>query len=688
MKRRILTVLFSLLCVYSLVFVTGCASDNTTDESLAKLLAAVDTLEEKINTLKSQLENSDNKIAELTEALEESKKENAALKEFVNSLDIDRYTVTWKNYDGTVLYVETNIAKGQKVEFKSETPARESDGTYSYAFAGWSPEISEVVTDITYVAQFNAQLLPLEIESSHQSGFYANPFALLLSTRKDATIFYTIDASAPDENSIRYTSPIEIYDVSQNPNVYASKDGISSIDVFIPDSPVDKCVVIRAVAIDSAGNRSAEICQTFFTGYNFKEGYKDVPIISLVVDPDSLYDYENGIYVTGKIYDESEHTGYPEQHPANYSQKGGEWERAANFTYFESDKTFSFSQVIGIRIHGGWSRAFNQKSFNLYARKEYSGTKTFEKAFFDTEKLQTCMLRSGGYRDTFVTKARDALNHELSKNESFAVQNSFPCILFLNGEYWGVYLLQERFTEHYVEEHYGVDKDNVVIIENGEVDEGEDSDIELYNELLDFFKNNDFSLAQTYEEAKKRIDVNEFAAYMSTELYIGNIDWPGNNVRMWRARDISDRPYEDGRWRFMMYDTDDSADMLPSKCHYDSDPFLNKNHWKDGPLDEDCILGLMLSKLLCNSDFSKLFIETFERIGSENFAPEKVNNYLDDMSEVLSKPMTVFYSRFVSDNAEVYNEAYYLSCIDTIKEFFANRYEYAMQYLMLHVSSE
>ena len=143
------------------------------------------------------------------------------------------------------------------------------------------------------------------------------------------------------------------------------------------------------------------------------------------------------------------------------------------------------------------------------------------------------MLRSGGYRDTFVTKARDALNHELNKNESFAVQNSFPCILFLNGEYWGVYLLQERFTEHYVEEHYGVDKDNVVIIENGEVDEGEDSDLELYNELLDFFKNNDFSLAQTYEEAKKRIDVNEFAAYMSTELYIGNIDWPGNNVKIW-----------------------------------------------------------------------------------------------------------------------------------------------------------
>ena len=124
--------------------------------------------------------------------------------------------------------------------------------------------------------------------------------------------------------------------------------------------------------------------------------------------------------------------------------------KEANFE--DIDKEYEFDQTIGVRIHGGWSRAFNQKSFNLYARKEYSGTKTFEKPFFDTEKLQSCMLRSGGYRDTFVTKVRDSLNQELSKNEMFSVQNNYPVVLFLNGEYWGIYLLQERFTEYYVEE--------------------------------------------------------------------------------------------------------------------------------------------------------------------------------------------------------------------------------------------
>ena len=599
--------------------------------------------------------------------------------------EIKTYTVSWENCDGSLLYQEFGVEYGIIPVYQGDTPAWPEDDVYTYEFSGWSGEIKPVESDVTYTAQFICKKKPLVVGFSHESGFYSEEFELTLQTRKDAKIYYTLDGSLPDETCNEYISPIAIKDNSGDPNIYAAKEGISSLDVYIPDYPIDKCVVLRAVAIDDDGNRSEVVCKTFFVNYDEKVGYDNIPIISLVVDPDDLYDYENGIYVTGKIYDEQEHSGYPETYPANYQQKGKEWERAAEFAYFESDKSFSFDQTIGIRIHGGWSRAFNQKSFNLYARKEYSGTKTFEKPFFDTEKLQTCMLRSGGYRDTFVTKARDYLNQELSKNESFAVQNCYPCVLFLNGEYWGVYLLQERFTEYYVEEHYGVDKDNVVIIENGVVDEGEEEDIALYEELFDFFKNNDFTSTEAYEEAKKYIDVEEFAAYMATELYVGNIDWPGNNVRMWRAREVSDKPYEDGKWHFMMYDTDDSADMLASKCHYDSDPFINKNHWKYGPLDENCILGLMLCRLLCNQDFNELFRSTFIRIGTENFSAENVNAFLDSTSELLSTPMTLFYDRFVS-NDEAYDENYYNEKVSVIREFYENRYEYAIRYLDEHTN--
>ena len=98
------------------------------------------------------------------------------------------------------------------------------------------------------------------------------------------------------------------------------------------------------------------------------------------------------------------------------------------------------------------------------------------------------MLRSGGYRDTFATKIRDSLAQDFSVNEKFATQRNSHTIVFLNGEYWGIYNLQERYSDNYVDEHYGIKKKNVLIIKNDEIDEGNEEDYHLYEELMNFFK--------------------------------------------------------------------------------------------------------------------------------------------------------------------------------------------------------
>ena len=346
------------------------------------------------------------------------------------------FAITWKNYDGTIIYQE-ELEKGSMPQYSGNTPKRISDSNADYYFSGWIPSIQEVSSDITYVAEYVLDYKGTGLVSSHESGFYDGEFDLSLYSADNTTIYYTLDSTTPTTNSKIYDSPIKIEDNSDQPNVFANISGISANDVYIPNHLVDKCVVLKFVAVNDEGVSSDVVTKTFFINYNKKNGYDNLPIISMIVEYDDLFDYETGIYVTGKVYDESEHKGYPEQYPANYNQKGREWERKANFLYFDEDKSFSFDQTIGIRIHGGWSRIFNQKSFNLYARKEYSGSNSFEKPFFDTTKLQTCMLRSGGYRNIYSTKTRDVLNQELSKNESFATQDGYPCILFLNGEYWG-----------------------------------------------------------------------------------------------------------------------------------------------------------------------------------------------------------------------------------------------------------
>ena len=589
------------------------------------------------------------------------------------------YKVTWLNYDKTVLEVDKKVKENSIPHFDGKTPTRAEDDSCDYEFSGWDQKLKPIKKDTEFTAIFKGTTRKGNIVSSHQSGFYNEPFSLELAAPKGFEIYYTLDNSQPTGNSLHYEAPIQIEDASSKPNYYSMKTGISSLDVYYPEELIDKCQNVKAIAINPTSFEVSDVYEySYFVGFQNKSGYSDLPIIEMDVAEDDLFDYEKGIYVTGKIYDESPHEGYPETYPANYHQKGKAWERPATFKYFNESKELEFEQKIGIRIHGGWSRAFNQKSFNLYARKDYDGNSTFKKAFFSDINAHSLMLRSGGYRDTALTKVRDSLNQNLSINEKFSVQQSFPVIVFLNGEYWGIYNLQERFSDNYVHEHYPeIKKSNVLIIKNDEIDEGDEGDFHFYEELVDFIDSNTFSDATTYEQVQNYIDVEEFAQYMSTQLYVGNIDWPGNNVRVFK--DISK---QNSQWHFMMYDTDDSSNVLPSKCNANVDPFLKSSHWKSGPLESDCLLGLILSKLIDNQEFRTLFRNTFTRIGSQNFSTTNVNSYLDTAKTKLSTPMVNSYKRFVNNS---YDESYFQNKVDVIKTFFTERYNYALSFLNEHI---
>jgi hypothetical protein len=106
-----------------------------------------------------------------------------------------------------------------------------------------------------------------------------------------------------------------------------------------------------------------------------------LPVISLSSHRDSLFDYEKGIYVLGKIWYDAGGNNHTGGAPANYNRHGDAWERRMHMELYEPDGTPGISQEIGVRLHGGWSRAFPQKSFRLYARSEY-GTGRFNYRIF------------------------------------------------------------------------------------------------------------------------------------------------------------------------------------------------------------------------------------------------------------------------------------------------------------------
>lgn len=64
------------------------------------------------------------------------------------------YTITWLNWDGSTLEVDTKVPYGTTPEYNGETPSRTSTSVYTYTFIGWSPEVSQVTKNAVYRAQF------------------------------------------------------------------------------------------------------------------------------------------------------------------------------------------------------------------------------------------------------------------------------------------------------------------------------------------------------------------------------------------------------------------------------------------------------------------------------------------------------------------------------------------------------
>ncbi|MDO5560876.1 MAG: CotH kinase family protein [Oscillospiraceae bacterium] len=567
-----------------------------------------------------------------------------------------------------------------------ELPAITADTTYgrkpdgSSEFAVLTPTPGQTNNTDSEVKEIPAPVF------STESGFYNEAFSLGITTSENTVIRYTLDGSQPAQDSPVYTGELSIKDVSGSKNIYSAISTTVFPGYFYTPSTsrVPKGTIVRAAAFDADGNSSETVTKSYFIGYqNRSDYYGKVPVISLVTDPADLFDYDNGIYVTGAKYDEwLASGGNPEttpdaEKPANYQEK---WEKISSLTYFNPDGTQAFTQNVGIRIHGGASRCVMQKSFNIYARKEY-GSGSFKFDLFnnlkaetdgsDIDKFSSLMLRNGG-NDCAFTKIRDPYIQELVSDRDFGTQASQPCAVFLDGEYWGVYNLREKFSEDYIKSHYGIKKDDVIIIKNNELDEGLAEDIQYYKDLIDFAVKNDLSDDSKYSQISDMMDIQSFIDYFSSEIYIANHDWVSNNFSLFRARNIDpENPYADEKWRWLMFDTEYSSGMYQKSYtayNRDSFRFVMNDRGSNS-------IAKLFTSLLKNEQFKKQFVTTFMDIANNNFDSEKTNALLSSYSSQYRSLMTDYFLRYSSKTADSAGK-YFDTQVSYIGSFFNNRYDY------------
>ncbi|MGN0795288.1 MAG: CotH kinase family protein [Aristaeellaceae bacterium] len=485
-----------------------------------------------------------------------------------------------------------------------------------------------------------------KITFSLASGFYEYPMPLEITCDvSGARIYYTTDGSIPDETDTLYDGTITLLWTTEKDDPMSHRTGITLGDTYVPQMDFPSAHIIRAVAIMPEGTRSPVVSGTYFIGYNRQELYGDTALVFLAIDPSHLFDYDTGIYVTGRVYDEwvKDQTEAFEswQGTANYTQRGDAWERPVTVTFLPAEGE-GFTQDMGVRIKGGASRGGNQKSLRLIARADY-GEKNVKYELFPgnlkesdgkaVKKYKSFTLRNGG-NDCDFGKIRDPFIQRLAEGMRFDTAANLPVIAFINGEYWGLYTLNEEYSDNYIDYHYGINNDNVVTVKVGEIDDGEEEDIALFDEMLNYIAYSDMSDPEKYAKACEMLDMGSFADYCALQLYIGNQDGPfqNNNWQMWRVRvpGEDDSPYADGKWRMMLYDTDFSSGIYNNGATFGEDnitPVLTTTDYKwRHP-------GLLFNSLIQSEEFLGEFVSAACDIRNLYFSKARAGALLDEMTD-------------------------------------------------------
>jgi len=528
---------------------------------------------------------------------------------------------------------------------------------------------------------------------SQNGGFYDNSFLLTLSSDDDTKIYFTTDGTDPRTSRTArvYTQGIYIYDNTNEPNTYSMLKDISLNDYNPPDFQVEKGINVRAVVKTADGSFDPVVTNSYFIGKTASY-YSDLRVISLVTDSDYLFDPDTGAYMVGSRYYEwknsSEYIEYDPgdvQNVTNYNFDGRESEFPVTIQLFEDGKAV-YSSDVGARISGNWSRSAFQKSIRLYARKEYGDGK-MRYAFFDgmtdtsgnlINKFDKVTLWNGG-NDNHILHFRDAFIQDLAERAGAAVDimHSEPYILFINGEFWGFYLLREKPEDYYIKSHYSIDDTQVTVIKNGGLESGTEEAYGDYWSLCDWVIHSDMAKEENYQKFCDQMDVNSFADYMAIETYVGNTDWAYgylNNWMVWRS-EIVDPSLEkaDKKWRFILYDLDLSSGLYGSRdtaYTYDSLGHI------DVPWN-DFNYAAMLKSLIKNKTFRNTFFNRYTSIIDNCFAIDNVEALLEEYTTAYREATQTTDYRFGrSWAADSYDDE-----VENLLDFFRNRPKYAKKYL-------
>lgn len=286
MKKLNLLMLISLVGLVTIVSCNNPSTPNTSSEN---------------DSSSEQTSNNENTSSEEISSSEESSSENNSSSEV-----LETYTITWKNYDNSVLETDNDVIHGNVPTYDGNTPTKVEDNEYSYVFIGWTPKVEEATSNQTYTALFNS--IPKNSDENTapklssdkktvQYGIYPQ------SRVKDATVIDALSYLEPEANGT-YLYQGEYY-VKESASTYYNSsytfdDGTTIVN---GTSYFFKCEPITWNVLSSSNGSYYVISSKLLDVYNYYNNYNNRLINNNIVYANSYIESDIRSWLNGYFYD-------------------------------------------------------------------------------------------------------------------------------------------------------------------------------------------------------------------------------------------------------------------------------------------------------------------------------------------------------------------------------------------------
>ena len=405
-----------------------------------------------------------------------------------------------------------------------------------------------------------------------------------VSLQGKGKIYYTTDSSMPTEKSKLYSEEIN----------------------------VDKTSIIRAVCVEDGAMPSRALTLSYIINENHT-----LPVLSLVSDNSREF---NEMYSIGRKDPEI---------PGSLAL----YEDGAGFTI-----------PCGIKMHGETSLRLDKKNMSVRFRGAYGQEElNYDVYGGGVTTFNNFVIRAG--QDYYHAIIRNELcqNLALAASDNVITQRSKYCVLYVDGQYRGIYNLMEKANEQHYANLAGVSRESVTLEEAVFPDYSP-----LYQEVFSFCYRNDMSLDENYRHFCSVMDVDSLIDWMILEGFCANPDLSSGNLRYCRSTE------NDGKWRFVFYDLD-AAFHSPNDCF--------SNILFASSLNERTY-GTLIARLLKNEEFVDRFLSRTAELLSTTLTNENVVAEIERLSAEIDAEVYRDYAKYGMHYSE------WRRTVDGLKEFF------------------